>query len=62
MIDATNGIRIVGGDNDTKVTIDTSGNATFDGNLTVGVGTNMLRNSECQRRHGRMDGQRITPA
>jgi hypothetical protein len=46
-VDSTNGIRIYGGDNDQKVTIDTSGNATFDGNLTVGTGRNMIRNSDC---------------
>ncbi len=46
-VDTTNGIRIYGGDNDQKVTIDTAGNATFDGNLTVGVGVNQVRNSEC---------------
>jgi hypothetical protein len=47
-VDTTNGIRIYGGDNDQKVTIDTSGNATFDGKLTVGTGRNILRNSECR--------------
>jgi hypothetical protein len=45
--DATNGIRIFGGDNDAKVTIDTSGNATFDGKVTIGTGRNMIRNSDC---------------
>ncbi len=47
-IDSTNGIVMYGSDNDPKVTIDTSGNATFDGKLTVGTGRNILRNSECR--------------
>lgn len=47
-IDSTNGIRIWGGDNDEKVSIDTSGNATFDGNVTIGSGRNLIRNSECR--------------
>jgi hypothetical protein len=47
-VDATNGIRIYGGDNDEKATIDTSGNATFDGEITVGTARNQIRNSECR--------------
>lgn len=47
-IDSTNGLVMYGSDNDPKVTIDTSGNATFDGKLTVGTGRNILRNSECR--------------
>lgn len=47
-LDATNGLRIFGSDNDEKVTIDLSGNATFDGLLTVGTGRNQVRNSECR--------------
>lgn len=47
-IDPTNGIRIYGGDNDEKVTIDTAGNATFDGSVTVGTGRNMIRNPDCK--------------
>lgn len=46
-VENTNGITIYGGDNDPKVTIDTSGNATFDGNLTIGTGRNQIRNSDC---------------
>jgi hypothetical protein len=47
-IDSTNGVIIYGSDNDPKVTIDMSGNATFDGKLTVGTGRNLIRNSECR--------------
>jgi hypothetical protein len=47
-LDATNGLRIYGSDNDEKVTIDTSGNATFDGEITVGTARNQIRNSECR--------------
>ena len=38
----------IGGDNDQKVSIDTSGNAIFDGQVTIGSGTNIIRNSECR--------------
>lgn len=48
MFDPTNGIRIYGSDNDEKLTIDMSGNAIFDGSLTVGTGRNQIRNSECR--------------
>lgn len=47
-VDGANGVRIFGGDNDEKVTIDTLGNATFDGRITVGTGKNLIRNSECR--------------
>jgi hypothetical protein len=47
LLDPTNGIRLYGGDNDLKVEIDASGNATFDGSITVGTGRNQIRNSTC---------------
>jgi hypothetical protein len=37
-----------GGDNDEKVTIDTAGVATFDGRITIGTGSNWVRNSDCR--------------
>jgi hypothetical protein len=42
------GIRIFGSDNDLKLDIDASGNATFDGRVTIGASRNMLTNSECR--------------
>lgn len=47
-IDATNGIRMIG-DAGTMFSMDTSGNATFAGRLTVGTGRNLLTNTEFRR-------------
>lgn len=53
-VDATNGIRMIG-DAGTMLSMDTAGNATFAGRLTVGTNLNTLANTEFIRGRGTGD-------